>query len=80
MEAMFCNCSSLNEVNLLSFNTQNVTSMYHMFFKCSSLTTLNLSSFNASKAKTNGMFDGCKNLSNCINYDNNILYPFISKK
>ena len=34
---MFCGCSSLNSINLSSFNTSNVTNMSGMFFNCSSL-------------------------------------------
>ena len=29
---MFCNCSSLNSLNLSNFNTNNVTNMRFMFF------------------------------------------------
>ena len=31
MHCMFCNCSSLNEINLSSFNTNKVTNMESMF-------------------------------------------------
>ena len=31
---MFNGCSSLNELNLNNFNTNNVTDMYGMFFGC----------------------------------------------
>jgi surface protein len=34
---MFCNCSSLEEIDLTSFNTQNVTDMASMFSGCSKL-------------------------------------------
>ena len=34
---MFSNCSSLNSINLSSFNTSNVNNMSCMFYKCSSL-------------------------------------------
>ena len=43
---MFNNCSSLKELNLSSFDTNQVTNMSHMFRNCSSLKELNLSSFN----------------------------------
>ena len=35
MRRMFQNCSSLEELNLNNFNTNNVTNMRGMFSKCS---------------------------------------------
>ena len=57
---MFYRCSSLKELNLSNFNTNNVTYMYLMFYGCSSLKELNLSNFNTNNV-TNmiGMFDRC---------------------
>ena len=46
MSLMFAYCSSLKELNLSNFNTNNVTDMRLMFFGCSSLKELNLSNFN----------------------------------
>ena len=43
---MFYGCSSLKELNLNNFNTNNVTNMGGMFFRCSSLKELNLNNFN----------------------------------
>ena len=43
---MFQGCSSLNEINLSHFNTNNIIDMGHMFQGCSSLTNINLSLFN----------------------------------
>lgn len=43
---MFYNCSSLTSLNLSSFDTSNVTSMYGMFYECYKLSSLDLSSFN----------------------------------
>ena len=37
MEGMFDECSSLKELNLNNFNTNNVTSMEAMFYWCLSL-------------------------------------------
>ena len=37
MMCMFYNCSSLNSINLSSFNTSNVTDMGFMFHYCDSL-------------------------------------------
>ena len=34
MEGMFSGCSSLKELNLNNFNTNNVTNMRYMFSKC----------------------------------------------
>ena len=35
MSFMFYNCSSLKELNLNNFNTNNVTDMSHIFSGCS---------------------------------------------
>ena len=48
---MFDGCSSLKELNLNNFNTNNVTNMSYMFYGCSSLKELNLNNFNT-------VFDG----------------------
>ena len=37
---MFCQCKSLNNINISYFNTQNITNMKHMFNGCSSLLAL----------------------------------------
>ena len=39
---MFCECSSLTNINLSNFNTNNVTDMNGMFGECSSLTKNNI--------------------------------------
>ena len=39
---MFSYCSSLTNINLSNFNTQNVTNMSCMFSDCSSLTNINI--------------------------------------
>ena len=44
---MFNNCSSLNKLNLSSFDTNKVRNMSYMFAYCSSLKELDLSSFKA---------------------------------
>ena len=46
MSHMFYGCSSLKELNLNNFNTDNVTDMTHMFSGCSSLKKLNINNFN----------------------------------
>ena len=45
MSYMFNNCSSLEELNLSSFNTNKVNYMNGMFLQCSSLKELNLNNF-----------------------------------
>ena len=60
MGGMFYGCSSLKELNLSNFNTNNVINMECMFSGCSSLKDLNLSNFNTNNV-TNmiSMFSGC---------------------
>ena len=63
MSFMFRGCSSLNSINLSSFNTSNVTNMSYMFYGCSSLNSINVSSFNISNVTDMcGMFYGCSSL------------------
>ena len=64
MSNMFYNCSSLKELDLSKFNTDNVTNMRSMFYNCSSLTILDLSKFNTDKV-TNMycMFCNCSSLT-----------------
>ena len=60
---MFSECSSLTNINLSNFNTNNVTNMSYMFSGCSSLININLSNFNTNNVTDmSGMFDGCKKL------------------
>ena len=64
MRRMFWGCSSLKELNLSNFNTNNVTIMGYMFSGCSSLKELNLSNFNTNTNKVTFMgymFSGCSN-------------------
>ena len=46
MKRMFSDCSSLKELNLTNFNTENVRNMGSMFRGCGSLKILNVSNFN----------------------------------
>ena len=63
MSNMFYECSTLEEINLLSFNTTQVTNLSNMFYGCSSLKEINLSSFNTSQVTNmSSMFDGCSSL------------------
>ena len=60
---MFKGCSSLKELNVSHFNTENVKEMLCMFEGCSSLKELNLSNFNTKNAiKMSYMFEGCSSL------------------
>ena len=60
MSSMFDFCSSLKELNLSNFNTNNVTDMSYMFYECSSLKELNLSNFNTNNVKDMSyMLVGC---------------------
>ena len=63
MSSMFYGCSSLNEINLLSFKTDNATNMALMFAECSSLKKINLSSFKTDNVTDmNEMFFQCSSL------------------
>ena len=62
MSYMFRECSSLKELNLNNFNTNNVTNMSGMFNGCSSLKELNLNNFNTNNVTDmGGMFYRCPN-------------------
>lgn len=66
MSNMFNGCTKLRDLNISSFNTENVTNMYGMFYGCSSLETLDLSHFNTRYVRKDGMnymFNGCSSLS-----------------
>ena len=63
MSNMFSNCSSLKELNLFSFNTNEVIDMSNMFSNCSLLKELNVSSFNTCKVfNMDEMFSNCLSL------------------
>ena len=73
---MFYNCSSLINLNLSNFNTQNVIDMREMFYKCYSLINLNLSNFNTQHVTDMfGMFCNCNALiiKSIITNDSKIL-------
>ena len=63
VEDLFLLCSSLESLDLSSFNTIKVKSMDNLFNGCSSLNSLNLSSFNTSNVvNMERMFCVCMNL------------------
>ena len=73
---MFSRCSSLTNIDLSNFNTNNVTDMSCMFQYCSSLTNIDLSNFNTNNVtELADMFDGCEKLhkNNIIVDEENIL-------
>ena len=83
MSRMFLCCYLLKDLDLSSFNIQNVINMNQMFLCCYSLTSLNLLNFNTQNViYMNNMFDGCNLLNryNIIARDNKILSIFDIKK
>ena len=60
MSYMFYGCSSLKELKLNNFNTNNVINMSFMFYECSSLKGLNLTNFN-----TDNVTDMIRMFSEC---------------
>ncbi|MBP5476697.1 MAG: BspA family leucine-rich repeat surface protein [Paludibacteraceae bacterium] len=63
MSSMFCGCSSLESLDLRSFNTINATDMSSMFMDCSSLESLDLRSFNTTNVTNMSyMFCHCSSL------------------
>lgn len=63
MTSMFENCTSLKEIDLSNFETENVYSMNDMFMNCSSLKTIDTSKFNTAKVKDmQFMFYNCSSL------------------
>ena len=57
---MFYECSNLEELDLSSFNTDNVTNMSNMFGWCKSLKILKISNFNTDNAYyMDHLFYGC---------------------
>ena len=60
MGGMFCRSSSLEELNISNFNTNNVNNMVSMLKRCLSLKGLNISNFNINNVHyMEGMFKGC---------------------
>lgn len=60
MYCTFCNCTSMNTLDLSSFDTSNVTFMGNTFQNCFALTDLNLSGWDTSNVTyMRSMFDAC---------------------
>ena len=75
---MFNSCSSLEELNLSNFNTNNVGDMSYMFTSCSSLKELNISNFKTNnKTNMSCMFFGCEDeLINKLKEQNNNIFIY----
>ena len=79
MERMFADCSKLERVNFINFNTSNCANMSFMFYSCKSLKSLNLNSFDMSNVETvRSMFEDCVNLKNLdiLEWKPSFLYNF----
>lgn len=64
MEAMFCFCYALIDIDLSGFNTSNVINMQAMFQSCLHLKKIDLEKFNTTNVtRINSMFDGCSSLN-----------------
>jgi len=62
---MFYECKNITNIDLSSFNSQNVTNMSEMFTGCSKLTNIDFSSFDTQNVTNmSNMFDNCYNLTN----------------
>ena len=60
---LFENIRIITFVDLLSFDTSEITDMYYMFYGCHSITSINLGVFNTAKVKNFGsIFYECKSL------------------
>ena len=66
MFGMFDNCSSLKELNLSNFNTNNITSMNEMFSGCSEK-LMNKVIIQAKSEKFKDLLYEMKNLNNSFN-------------
>ena len=62
MKKMFCGCSSLEELNIFNFKTNDVTDS-QKFQGCSLIKEINLSNFNTNNVKDmSQMFEMCSSL------------------
>ena len=71
MSSMFNNCSSLENLNITSFDTSKVTDMNRMLASMETITSLDLSSFNTlSVINMKKMFSNMKNIETIYASDN----------
>ena len=62
---MFADCQNYNELDLLNFNSVNITNMACMFYGCTLLNSLKLSNLYTHKVNDmSNMFCGCESLTN----------------
>ena len=67
---LFLNCSSLKEIEFISFDTSEVTLMIETFSQCKELEFLDLSSFNTSNVTDmQYMFNECQKINKIIGID-----------
>ena len=63
MTRMFCDCKSLQELDLSFINSSNVTWMHGVFEGCTNLKSINLDTLNTNKVNDmSNMFSGCNSL------------------
>lgn len=64
MDRMFCNCSSLDSLDISNFDTESVESMVAMFEGCTNLKEVDVSQFDTNNVNDfSSMFRGCSNLT-----------------
>ena len=66
MSYLFNGCQPLEEINISSFNTINVTKMKYMFSGCSLLKKIDLSHFKFNYVDISYMFSGCSLLNEVV--------------
>ena len=64
---MFWNCTSLKDINVINFNTQNVWDMSFMFYRCQNVERLDLSNFNTSNVINMVLISSSNNDSHILN-------------
>ena len=79
ISGMVCKCTSLKELDLSCFNTNETTNMSAMFGQCTSLRQINLSNFDFDKVNDMScMFYDCSSLEKIIISKFNFKKPDIS--
>lgn len=64
MGGLFCGCYKLKSIDLSSFNTESLESLWGMFYGANRLETIDLSNFNTSKIESfSNIFNNCSNLT-----------------
>ena len=80
MTRMFCDCKSLQELDLSFINSSNVTCMHGVFAGCTNLKSINLDTLNTNKVNDmSNMFSGCNSLKDLDlkNFDtSNVKYMY----